>query len=79
MPKRIIVLILSFTTIIAYGYALGALWGYMLGAGKPLVIAAGGVGGTLCAFAALRIWRSYLDDIEREDAEKKAAEDAGEK
>ena len=74
MTKRLTVLVLSFTTIIAYGYALGGLWGYLLGAGKHLVIAAGTIGGTLCALAALRIWRSYLDDIEREDAEKKAAE-----
>ena len=44
----------------------------MFGEGKPLVIAAGLTGGALSGFMALRIWRSYLDDIEREDKEAAA-------
>jgi hypothetical protein len=63
MQKRLLVLFLSFGTIIAFGYALGGLGGYMFGEGKPLVIAAGLSGGALSGFMALRIWRSYLDDI----------------
>ena len=61
MQKRLLVLFLSFGTIIAFGYALGGLGGYMFGEGKPLVIAAGLTGGALSGFMALRIWRSYLD------------------
>lgn len=70
IAKRILVLILSFSTIIAFGYALGGLWGYMVGRGRPLVIALGLAGGAVCACVALRLWRSYLEDIEKEDAEK---------
>ena len=66
MRKRLLVLFLSFGTIIAFGYALGGLGSYMFGEGKPLVIAAGLTGGALSGFMALRIWRSYLDDIDRE-------------
>lgn len=70
MYKRILVLCLSFAAIIGFGYALGGLGGYMFGEGKPLVIAAGLAGGVFCALLALRVWRTYLDDIEREDSEK---------
>lgn len=69
VAKRLLVLVLSFSTIIAFGYALGGLWGYVMGRGRPLVIAAGLAVGLICAAAALRIWRGYLEDIEREDRE----------
>ena len=71
MLKRLSVLFLSFGTIIAFGYALGGLGGYMFGKGKPLVIAAGLVGGVVSGALALIIWRTYLNDIAREDAEAK--------
>lgn len=71
MLKRLLVLFLSFGTIIAFGYALGGLGGYMFDKGKPLVIAAGLVGGLVSASLALIIWRTYLNDIDREDAEAK--------
>ena len=71
MLKRLLVLFLSFGTIIAFGYSLGGLGGYMFGQGKPLVIAAGLVGGLVSGALALIIWRTYLNDIEREDAEEK--------
>ena len=61
------VLFLSFGTIIAFGYALGGLGGYMFDRGKPLVIAAGLGGGILSALLALKVWRVYLDDLEKED------------
>lgn len=63
------VLFLSFGTIIAFGYALGGLGGYMFDRGKPLVIAAGLGGGIVSALLALKVWRIYLDDMEREDKE----------
>lgn len=69
MCKRLLVLFLSFGTIIAFGYALGGLGGYMFDRGKPLVIAAGLIGGIFSAFLALKIWRTYLDDIDRENEE----------
>ena len=69
MRKRLMVLFLSFGTIIAFGYALGGLGSYMFGEGRPLVIAAGLIGGALSAILAMKIWRTYLDDIERENKE----------
>ncbi len=69
MNRRISVLCLSIGTIVAYGYALGGLGGYMFGRGRPLLVAAGLIGGTLCAWLALHIWRVYLDEIAAEDAE----------
>ena len=69
MWKRLLVLFLSFGTIIAFGYALGGLGGYIFDKGKPLVIAAGLGGGILSALLALKVWRVYLDDLEKEDKE----------
>ena len=73
MNKRLIVLFLSFSTIIAYGYTLGGLGSYAMGVPKPLPIAAGLIGGTLCAYLALKIWRLYLTEIEAEN--KRLAEE----
>lgn len=70
MSKRLTVLFLSFATIIAYGYALGGLGSYAMGVPKPFPIAAGLVGGTVCALLALKIWKLYLIEIEKEDGEK---------
>ena len=61
------VLFLSFSTIVAYGYALGGLGSYAMGVPKPLPIAVGLAGGTLCAYLALKIWRLYLAEIEEEN------------
>lgn len=69
MWKRLLVLFLSFGTIIAFGYALGGLGGYIFDRGKPLVIAAGLGGGIVLAILALKVWRVYLDDLEKEDKE----------
>ena len=67
MRKRLLVLFLSFGTIIAFGYALGGLGGYMFDQGKPKVVAAGLIGGKVSAYIALKVWRTYLDDIDREN------------
>ena len=67
MNKRLTVLFLSFSTIVAYGYALGGLGSYAMGMPKPLPIAVGLAGGTLCAYLALKIWRLYLAEIEEEN------------
>lgn len=75
MYKRLLVLFLSIGTIVAFGYALGGMGGYLYGKGRPLVVAAGLVCGCVSACAALRIWKTYLEDIAREDreiAERKA-------
>lgn len=73
MNKRQFVLILSFATIICYGYALGGLGAYIFGQGKLFVIAAGLVGGTLCAWLALKLWRQFLCEID--ESEKAAGQE----
>ncbi|MGI6442780.1 MAG: hypothetical protein GXZ13_02675 [Synergistaceae bacterium] len=67
MKKRISVLILSFCTLIAFGYSLGGLGGYLVGRGRPLMIISGLVIGTLSAILAFYIWNMYLDEIAVED------------
>lgn len=66
MNKRLVVLILSFSTIICYGYALGGLGARIMGRGDLYVIPAGFIGGTLCAWLALRLWRQFLDELDEE-------------
>ena len=66
MNTRLIVLILSISTIVAYGYALGGLGSYAMGVPKPVPIAAGLLCGTVFAVAALKLWKSYLEELERE-------------
>lgn len=70
MNKRLIVLCLSFGAIIGYGYALGGLGGYLMGKGKPLIIAAGLIGGTICVVVALKLWRVYLDELSEQEWER---------
>lgn len=85
MKKRLTVLFLSFSTIIAFGYALGGLGSWAMGHPKPFTIAAGLIIGCACAWLALRIWRVYLAEIQEEnkklrlEEERAAAEENEEK
>lgn len=67
MNKRLIVLILSFATLICFGYALGGIGALLVGRSQPLVIAAGLAGGIFCLLLAFRLWRQFLDEVEAED------------
>jgi hypothetical protein len=62
--KRIMTLLSSIGTIACYGYALGCVGGYLAGQGRPFAAAAGIISGSLLAFAAIKIWRSYIADLE---------------
>lgn len=66
MNKRLAVLVLSFATIICYGYALGGLGALIAGRSEPLVIAAGLAGGSFCLWLAFRLWRQFLEQVEKE-------------
>lgn len=66
MNKRPVVLILSFATLICYGYGIGGVGALLLGRPKPLVIAAGFLGGSFCLWLAFRLWRQFLDEVEKE-------------
>lgn len=78
MNKRLIVLILSISTIVAYGYALGGLGSYAMGVPKPVPIAAGLVCGTVFAAAALKLWKGYLEELEQERQAPEAEEERSE-
>lgn len=78
MNKRLIVLILSISTIVAYGYALGGLGSYAMGVPKPVPIAAGLVCGTAFAAAALKLWKGYLEELEQERKAQEAEEELNE-
>lgn len=75
MNKRLIVLILSISTIVAYGYALGGLGSYAMGVPKPVPIAAGLACGTAFAALALKLWKSYLEELEQERKALEAEEE----
>ena len=78
MIKRLSVLALSCGAIIAFGYALGGLGSYAMGVPKPVPIALGLLCGSVASVVALRIWKTYLADIEREDKLSAAAAEAKE-
>lgn len=78
MNKRLLVLILSFATLICYGYALGGIGALMFGRPQPLVIAAGLVGGSFCLWLAFKLWRQFLDEVEAEEAVLRLSEDQDE-
>lgn len=66
MNKRLAVLVLSFATIICYGYAIGGIGAHFFGRSEPLVIVAGLAGGSFCLWLAFRLWRQFLDEAEKE-------------
>lgn len=70
MNKRLLVLILSISSVVAYGYALGGLGGFLLGRGSVTYVVLGLTGGTACALGALKIWREYLKEVFGEPPEE---------
>ncbi|MEG1641694.1 MAG: hypothetical protein RR272_01145 [Synergistaceae bacterium] len=66
IKKRIAVLMLSFATLISFGKAIKGLGGYLINQGNPLLIATGLTSGIVFACLAIKIWKSYLNDIEKE-------------
>lgn len=78
MNKRLLVLILSFATLMCYGYALGGIGALLAGRPQPLIILAGLAGGSFCLWLAFRLWRQFLDEIEAEDAAARESEERDE-
>lgn len=67
---RIIVMLLSITTLVLYGYALAGMGGYLMGRGRLDYIVLGLLGGTITAGLALWLWKKnmhlyFLPDDER--------------
>lgn len=78
MNKRLVVLVLSFATLVCYGYAIGGVGALFFGRSEPLVIAGGFVGGSVCLWLAFRLWRQFLDDVEKEAESRLASEERDE-
>ena len=56
---RPIVTLLCIATIVAYGYAVAGLGGYLLGHGNLTYIIAGLLGGTGCGTLALYLFKKH--------------------
>jgi hypothetical protein len=61
--KRIATLLCSIGTLVGYGYLIGGFGGYLFGRGRPMTAAVGFFAGSALAYAAIYIWRSYLNDL----------------
>ncbi|MDO4953221.1 MAG: hypothetical protein Q4E34_05290 [Synergistaceae bacterium] len=59
MNKRLIVMLLSLSTILFYGWALGAMFDYAAGIPQPAILAGCLAAGTLCAVIAVYIWSKH--------------------
>lgn len=57
---RIVVMWLSITTLVLYGYALAGMGGYLLGRGRIDYIALGLLGGSATAVTALWLWKKNI-------------------
>lgn len=63
---RIIVMILSLTSVVFFGKALAGLGSYLVGKDHPELIAIGLIGGIASAVAALVLWKRYLVKLQEE-------------
>ncbi|MDR3354119.1 MAG: hypothetical protein LBO21_03710 [Synergistaceae bacterium] len=61
--KRITTLLCSIGTLVGYGYLIGGFGGYLFGRGRPMTAVVGFLAGSALAYAAISMWRSYLDDL----------------
>ncbi len=65
---RLIVTVLSMGTVVAYGYALAGLGGFLLGRGSLHYIIWGLIGGTICGAAAIILWRKNIASFYVQDS-----------
>ena len=69
--KRIFVLILSITTIICFGYSLGALGVTVLRTPQWGQVFLWLLLGLLCSALAIKFWKSYTEELEAENKNAK--------
>lgn len=62
--KRLLCTLCSLGTLGGYGCLIGGVGGYLFGRGRPLFALGGFIAGSMLAWAAIRLWQSYLKDIE---------------
>ena len=73
--KRPLVMILSFVTIICFGYCLGALGVTAIGNPHWKLVFLWLFCGVLSAFCAVALWKSYLKELEAKDKMQNRCED----
>ena len=56
---RMLVTGLSIATIFAYGYAVAGIGGFLVGKGRIDYITWGLLGGSICAAAAIYLWKEH--------------------
>ena len=59
---RLFILVLSMACVALYGWALAGYAGYSFGRGRPDYVAWGLSLGTLCALAAIQLWKKWMRD-----------------
>ncbi len=72
---RLIILLLSMSSVVLYGYAVAGLAGFLMGKGRIDYIAFGLVLGTAAAIASLLLWKHWLGLIESERTESQEHEE----
>lgn len=77
--KRLGTMLCSIGTIVCYGYMIGGVGGYMFDRGRPLVSAAGLAAGSALAWAAIKLWKSYLVDADKLNEADRRRQDASRK
>jgi hypothetical protein len=71
--KRITTLICSMMAMVCLGRAIAGMGGYLVGRGRPMYVLLGLFGGAIFSYAAIAVWKSYIEDVtaanarERED------------
>ncbi|MDR3332077.1 MAG: hypothetical protein LBT08_05555 [Synergistaceae bacterium] len=68
--KRLATLFCSVGTVICYGYLIGGVGGYLAGKGRPVTAALGFFAGSALAAIAIKLWKSYMKDLEDLDGEE---------
>ncbi len=64
---RQFVTLLCIGTIVAYGYAIAGMGGYLLGRGNLAYIVWGLLGGTACGAAALWLFKTHPEDFFKDE------------
>ncbi|MDR1581291.1 MAG: hypothetical protein LBS35_13125 [Synergistaceae bacterium] len=73
--KRIITLICSMMVMVCLGRAIAGMGGYLVGRGRPMYVLLGLCGAAAFSYAAVAVWKNYLEDVTAANA--RGREDEG--
>jgi hypothetical protein len=72
--KRITTLICSLMVMACLGRAITGISGYLVGRGHPLYVSLGLCGAAAFSYAAIAVWKSYLNDVTAANAQEREDE-----